>query len=142
MEKMDMENELSIAPGYLRRLVFKMRAVSLGDEDTPRDARDNAMRGGHHITLNEEVDPGASREELIEEIDGMDPEHQQELVALMWVGRGDFGSDEWPEALAMAAERADAPASQYLLSHPLAADEIAVGLEELGHDHVLQDGDY
>ena len=47
----------------------------------------------------------------------------------MWVGRGDFDSDEWPEALALAMQRADAPASHYLLSHPMAADEIASGLE-------------
>jgi len=39
-------------------------------------------------------------------------------------------------------QRADAPASHYLLSHPMAADEIASGLEELGHDHLLEDGSY
>ena len=88
------------------------------------------------------MDTGAVREELVAEIDGLDPDHQQELVALMWVGRGDFDSDEWPEALALAMQRADAPASHYLLSHPMAADEIASGLEELGHDHLLEDGSY
>ena len=135
-------NILTIEPGYLRRLLFKLRAASLGDADTPRDARDNALYGEHHITLKEEVDTGAVREELVAEIDGLDPDHQQELVALMWVGRGDFDSDEWPEALALAMQRADAPASHYLLSHPMAADEIASGLEELGHDHLLEDGSY
>lgn len=134
--------EMTIAPGFLSRLVFKMRAVSLGDEDTPRDSRDNAQEGGHHVTLAEEVGSEATLEELTEEIEGMDPEHQYELVALMWVGRGDFSADEWSEALALAAERADTPTSEYLLSHPMAADEIANGLEELGHDHILQDGAY
>ncbi|MBJ3763696.1 DUF3775 domain-containing protein [Maribius pontilimi] len=134
--------ELTIPSGYLRRLIFKMRAASLGDEDTPRDARDNAQAGGHHITLSEEVDPDATIEELVEEIDGMDPDHQHELVALMWIGRGDFAADDWDEALALAAERAVTPTSHYLLAHPTAADEIASGLEELGHDHVLQDGAY
>ena len=137
-----MVDELTIEPGYLRRLIFKMRATSLGDEDTPRDARDNAQTGGHHITLAEEVDTDATHEELVEEIDGMDPEHQYELVALMWVGRGDFGEQDWPEALALAAERADTPTSHYLMLHPMAADYIASGLEELGHDHILQDGEY
>lgn len=135
-------DELTIEPGYLRRLVFKMRAVMLGDEDQPRDARDNVMQGGHHVTLNEEVGADPTREELVEEIEGMDPEHQYELVALMWLGRGDFDGTEWEEALALAAERADTPTAQYLLSHPMAADEIASGLEALGHDHILQDGEY
>lgn len=137
-----MINNLTIGPGFLRRLLFKMRAVELGDEDTPRDARDNALPESHHITLNEEVGTTLTQEELVEEIDGMIPEHQFELVALMWVGRGDFGEADWEEALALAAERAFRPTSQYLLSHPLAADDIANGLEELGHDHILQDGAY
>lgn len=140
--EMDMASELTIEPGYLRRLLFKMRAATIGDQDSPRDARDNAGEGGHHITLNEEVDTEARREELVEEIEAMDPEHQIELVALMWVGRGDFGQQDWDEALALATERADTPTSRYLLSHPMAADDIASGLEELGHDHVLQDGAY
>lgn len=137
-----MVNELTIEPGYLRRLLLKMRATTLGDEDTPRDARDNAGEGGHHVTLNEEVDTGVMQEELVDEIEAMDPEHQVELVALMWVGRGDFGQEDWGEALALATERADTPTSRYLLSHPMAADDIASGLEELGHDHILQDGAY
>jgi len=139
---MDMENELTIEPGFLARLLFKMRAVSIGDEDTPRDARDNALRGEHHITLAEEVGSDASRKELIAEINSMNVEHQQELVALMWVGRGDFSADEWQEALDLAAERADLPTAKYVLAHPMAADEIACGLEVLGHDHILQDGGY
>ncbi len=134
--------EMTIEPGFLSRLVFKMRAVSIGDEDTPRDARDNAGQGGHHVTLAEEVGSSGPYEELVEEIDGMVPEHQHELVALMWVGRGDFDADGWQEALALAADRADTPTARYLLSHPLCADEIASGLETLGHDHILQDGAY
>lgn len=141
-DETDSVTELTIDPGYLRRLVFKMRAASLGDEDTPRDARDNALRGGHHVTLEEEVDPSSFRDEVMQEIDGMDPEHQQELVALMWVGRGDFGREDWSDALGLAAERADTKTSRYLLSHPMVADEIVSGLEELGHDHILEDGTY
>ena len=134
--------ELNIMPHFLRNLVFKMRAASLGGEDASRDARDNAQHGDHHITLKEEVSPGAFLDELIAEIDSMDDEDQQELVALMWVGRGDFDRDNWRDAVALAAERADTPTSLYLLSHPMAADEIVAGLEIMGHDHVLVDGTY
>ena len=72
----------------------------------------------------------------------MDPEHQVDLVALMWVGSGDFGQQDWTEALALATERADTPTSRCLLSHPMAADDIACGFEELERDHILQDGAY
>lgn len=138
----DTETELTIPPEFLRKLIFKMRAAELGDEDTPRDARDNASVGGHHITLDEEIDTTAMSDEVTAEIDGMDRDHQQELIALMWVGRGDFEAQDWDAALTLAAERADAPAAQYLLSHPMAGDDIAAGLEALGHDHVLGDARY
>ncbi|WP_039001571.1 DUF3775 domain-containing protein [Falsihalocynthiibacter arcticus] len=137
-----MVNSLTIAPDFLRRLLFKMRAETLGDEDTPRDARDNALPESHHITLNEEVGTEPSHEKLIEEIDAMIPDHQYELVALLWVGRGDFGEADWEEALSLAAKRSFLPTAHYLLSHPLAADDITNGLEELGHDHLLQNGIY
>lgn len=137
-----MTDELTIVPDFLRELIFKMRAVTLGDADTPQDASENTVRGSHHLVLQEEAGTGLSREELVEEIDNMDADHQHELVALMWVGRGDFGAEEWGDALALAAERADSPTSRYLLSHPMAADDIASGLEVLGHDHILQDGSY
>lgn len=137
-----MTDELTIMPDFLSRLIFKMRAAMLGGGDTPQDATNNALRGSHHLILQEETGPDLSHEELVEEIDTMDPAHQHELVALMWVGRGDFGAEEWSDALAMAAERADSPTSQYLLAHPMAADDIASGLETLGHDHILQDGSY
>ncbi len=134
--------ELTIVPDFLDRLIFKMRAVMLDDEDAPRDARDNAVGGTHHLTLREEVGSDLTRQELIDEIDEMDPEHQHELMALMWVGRGDFGAEEWDEALLLAAERSDRPTSEYLLDHPMAADDIASGLEVLGHDHILLDGKF
>lgn len=137
-----MTDELTIVPDFLRGLIFKMRAVSLGDADMPQDATENTLRGSHHHVLQEETGTGLSREELVEEIDNMDPDHQRELVALMWVGRGDFGAGDWNDALALAVERADSPTSQYLLSHPMAADDIANGLEALGHDHILLDGSY
>lgn len=82
---LDIANELMIDPAFLLRLVFKMRAVSLRYEDIPSHARDNAQFGAHHITLNEKVGTAATREELVEKIDGMDIGQQQELVALVWI---------------------------------------------------------
>ena len=138
----NMTIELTIPSDFLGRLIFKMRAVMLGDDDIPRDARDNAVPGMHHITLQEESGSDLTRQELIDEIDDMLPDHQHELVALMWVGRGDFGAEDWDEARSLAAERADRPTSEYLFDHPMAADDIASGLEVLGHDHILLDGTF
>lgn len=90
-----------------------------------------------------ETAPGDLRDaELRGEIDALDDDHRHEIVALLWVGRGDFVEAEWPEAVRLAAERDVGPTSEYLLSHAQSADHIAAGLEELGHDHLVGDGRY
>ena len=62
----------------------------------------------------------------------LEPDQQQQVVALMWLGRGDFDAEEWDEAVMLAEERWSANTAGYLLSHPMLADELEAGLESLG----------
>lgn len=133
--------ELTINSTYMRRLLEKMRAVMGREGEVMPDLGGNASDDEGPATL-QETKGDMLLEELREEIDAMDEDHRHELVALMWVGRGDYSEADWDDALSMAAERDEGPTAAYLLSHPRVADEIASGLEELGHDHVLQDGNY
>jgi hypothetical protein len=71
--------------------------------------------------------------ELRAEIDALTPEAQAHLVALMWLGRGDFTREEWPAAVASARANRTVPTADYLLSTPLAADYLADGLNQFGH---------
>jgi len=134
-------NDVTINSEYMRRIVEKLRAV-MGREGTViPDAGGNPSDDERPATLQET--PGDMlRQELREEIDALDVDHKHELVALMWIGRGDFQAGDWQEALELAEERHEGPTSRYLLSHPMVADELAIGLEEMGHAHVLQDGRY
>jgi hypothetical protein len=129
--------EIGLPAPFLRMLLDQLRArgaTSGRSTSAGEEAEDMAMF---------ERGPGDLRDaELRGEIDALDEDHRHELVALLWTGRGDFSEAEWPEAVALAAEREVGPTSDYVLSHPMAADQIAAGLEELGHDHVLQDGTY
>lgn len=80
---------LSIDPDYLRRLVLKVRSF-MGKEatevpDEGSNPTDDAMPSS---ALQEEPDD-LSREEVVEEIRGLAPRQQAELVALMWLGRDD-----------------------------------------------------
>lgn len=134
-------NELSINSRYMRRLIEKMRAVMGREAEVMPDPGGNPSDDAVPAALQEGAGD-LSREELREEIMGLDDDHQCELVALMWIGRGDYSAEDWPEALAMAAERHTGPTAEYLLAHPMVADELAAGLEELGYSHVMQDGDY
>ena len=40
-----------------------------------------------------------TEEEVRDAIDGLGPPERQELLALMWLGRGDYDAESWPEAL-------------------------------------------
>jgi hypothetical protein len=60
----------------------------------------------------------------------MDEDEQCELVALTWVGRGDFTAEEWDAAVAQARERRVGPTSTYLLGIPLLASHLESGLDE------------
>jgi len=78
-----------------------------------------------------------SEQELRNAIDGVGlPEHQ-ELLALMWLGRGDYDVESWPEALRQAAETDIANVTDYLVGTPLlgsyleaAADALGLSLED------------
>ena len=62
----------------------------------------------------------------------MNDDHQAELVALTWLGRGDFGPDDWAEAVKMARERRTHATSEYLIGTPLLGDYLEEGLAKLG----------
>ena len=68
-------------------------------------------------------------------VEDLSPEQQAELVALMWLGRGDFALEEWDEASAEALEQlADHDnTAGYLLAHPMVADHLEEGLIAQGY---------
>jgi hypothetical protein len=71
--------------------------------------------------------------ELESTIDDLEPDQQQQLVALMWVGRGDFGAEEWQDAVAEAEAAYNGRTASYLIATPLLADFLEEGLAELGY---------
>ncbi len=72
-------------------------------------------------------------QEIKDTIDGLNEDHQAELVALTWLGRGDFTAEEWGEALRTARERRTNPTSEYLLGTPMLGDYLEEGLSILGY---------
>jgi hypothetical protein len=51
-----------------------------------------------------------------------------ELVALMWLGRGDYTADEWEEAVDEALGDYSIRAAEYVLAHPMVSDHLEEGL--------------
>jgi hypothetical protein len=85
-----------------------------------------------------EIDDIEGEEELDEDtlatfIEELNEDEQAALVALAWVGRGDYEPDQWEEAVAMAKERgAGTSTADYLIQMDLAADLLAEGLGAFG----------
>ncbi|MBC9180268.1 DUF3775 domain-containing protein [Pseudoroseomonas ludipueritiae] len=85
-----------------------------------------------------EIDDIEGEEEFDEDtlstfIEELNEDEQVALVALAWVGRGDYEPDQWEEAVAMAKERgAGTSTADYLIQMDLAADLLAEGLGAFG----------
>ena len=59
-------------------------------------------------------------EELRELIGDLNVDEAAELVAIMWIGRGDYDAAEFAEAVAEARGRGNRRTAKYLLGFPLA----------------------
>jgi Protein of unknown function (DUF3775) len=56
----------------------------------------------------------------------------KELVALTWIGRGDYGADDWDEVLNEVPDVRERHTVAYLLGTPLLADYLEEGLSQFG----------
>lgn len=135
-------DELSIDAPTLGKLIFYVRALMAREETDVADTGGNATDDEIPEVLQEKSDD-MLRDELRSEIEGLNDDQQHELVALMWIGRGDSEPEEWDNLLGLAAEREDGPTVDYLLAQPLLADYWAEGLDKLGHGSAVQwSGEY
>ena len=75
----------------------------------------------------------ATAAELKEAIDDLNDDEIVDLIAMIWVGRGDFRPEEWKEARKLARERHRRHSADYLMGIPTLADFIEEGFSQLGH---------
>jgi hypothetical protein len=128
----DPEINLEIEPTTVCFLIAKARAfdakVGAADSDEVSQPGEDEM---HDVLEDYGDDPVA--EEIRSTINDLNQDEQIELVALTWVGRGDFGPDEWEEALTAAQDRRTGPTADYLLGVPLLGDLLEEGFTALGY---------
>ena len=92
--------------------------------DEPEDANEDLA---HQMAADYSDDPYYG--ELKSTIDDLEPDQQVTLVALMWVGRGDYSLEEWDDALEHAADSWNDHTADYMIGTALMADYLAEGLE-------------
>jgi hypothetical protein len=66
-------------------------------------------------------------------VNDLDPDQQQEVIALMWLGRGEYSTEEWNAAVQTARENWTENSAEYLIAHPMVADHLLEGLNMLGY---------
>jgi Protein of unknown function (DUF3775) len=123
---------LSIDPDYLRRLVVKVRSFMGKEASELPDDGSNPTDDELPSSALQDQDDDLSREEVVEEIRGLDRRQQAELVALMWLGRDEGDPEEFDQLVIEALGRREVPTEDYLLDHPLVAEHWLEGLDRLG----------
>ena len=66
-------------------------------------------------------------------VDDLEPDQQVALMALMWLGRGDYDEDQWEAACIDAKSEWTPRTAEYLMATPLVADYLDEGLSLLGY---------
>ena len=95
-------------------------------EDTPSNAE-------HEHSILEATIDNPTREELTTAIRGLNEDERIQLIALMWLGRGDADVAEWRNLLRLARERHNNRDAEYLVGTPLLADYLEEGAAALGY---------
>jgi hypothetical protein len=133
--------EMSLALDKIRELVLEARRLDVKEGDTDPDSGSDAIDDGDIGMLSSSDDEDGSEHEFRGMVAGLNVDERADLLALIYIGRGDFGADEWAEARELATERdADNPhLGNYLVGTPNLADLLDEGLSALGFN--LEDDD-
>ncbi len=124
--------ELTISAEKVAFLIEKTREFDAKEGVTDPASGSNATDDNMIDVLEDDgSDPVA--QEITAFVNAMSEDEKTDLVALMRLGRGDGGIDEWDELWREARDTVHRPA-RYLLGEPLVSDYLAEGLSAFGID--------
>jgi hypothetical protein len=93
------------------------------DASSAADDDERAVMAGANASI---------RRELVQFIKELDVDEAAALVAMTWIGRGDFDAEDWQGAVDAASERREGPTWKYLLGIPLLPDYLEDALSAFG----------
>ena len=120
---------LSISPEKVFFIVAKARQTDskATESDLASDLSDDDVVFGLEDHSKE-----TDRSELATFIRGLNVDEQIDLVALMWLGRGDGDLDNWRELRSEAARAHNNRTASYLIGTPMLADYLEEALSQFG----------
>ena len=123
--------DLSLSTEQLCFLIAKARQFEVKGLPTVPSPGSNATDDKMVSVLEARASDPAARE-FRAFVEAMDEDQQIDLVALAWVGRGDYGIAEWPEVRAEAAAAHNARTADYLLGLPMLSEFLEDALSDCG----------
>lgn len=125
------EPVLTISADKVCYVAIKAREFDAKDAETDPNSGSNPSDDSMIGVLESHADDPVYQE-LQEFIDGLTEDEQIDLVALMWLGRGDGEVDDWDELRREAQRSHNDHTAAYLLAKPMLADHLIDGLSALG----------
>jgi hypothetical protein len=125
---------MDIALDKVCDLITRVRAIDVKEGDTDPDSGSNPLDDGNVDALTASPDD-LTEAEVREMIAGLNDDERADLIALVYLGRGDLEPEEWPAAVRLAREReaaSRAGTADYLLGIPNLADLLDEGLDLMG----------
>ena len=123
---------LTIRPETVCYVIVKAREFGVKVEPDDPDSGSNPS-DDREIDVLEDFADDATFEELSSALEALNEDESLDLVALAWVGRGDYTAVDWREAREQAAEIPLKDRPRYLIGTPLLGDYLEEGLSELGY---------
>jgi hypothetical protein len=123
-----------LKPEMAGYVIMKMRAFEEMDE-LDSSSHDGFAHDSDEVSLliDERAHPTDERE-VMEAISNLSADEQCELIALAWLGRGDYSPSEWQQALRDARQRWNKRTPAYLIGMTMLADYLEEGLSSLDYD--------
>lgn len=132
------EWDLTIGPDTVRLLALKARAISAALSDDYADGQEHEIEidgdagdRHQHDGLAEEEEENLTEEEFRELIADLNVDEAAELIAIAWIGRGDYEPAEWADAVGEARQHDGKRVATYLLGMPMLGDWLDAGLDAL-----------
>ena len=129
---------MDLSVDKIRSLIVEARRLDVKEGDTDPDSGSNPIDDGQTDVLTDEaVDEGGidgAEAEFRGLIEALNEDEAADLLALLYVGRGDYDIDEWDTARQLAGERnaSSGNLGDYLLGIPDLGDLFDEGLDALG----------
>ena len=122
---------LTISSESVCFIIVKAREFDAQDVVTDPDSGSNAADDGAASVLEAHPDD-LTQKELVAFITALSEEEQADLVALLWLGRGDGTMEDWDDLRDEAQRQHNSRTAAYLLGEPLLSDHLEEGLSQFG----------